>query len=109
MIILVGVLLAEARTIILVVPLVALRNDLLGRFYKAGIQPLLWITETRRSASLVLVSVEAVCSEQFLEYAQRLAMRQQLDRVIINECHLTITVSNYRDSMVQLGWYLGQI
>jgi superfamily II DNA helicase RecQ len=41
MIILVGVSLAEARTTILVVPLVALRNDLLGRFSKAGIQPLL--------------------------------------------------------------------
>jgi hypothetical protein len=109
MIILVGVSLAEARTTILVVPLVALRNDLLGRFYKAGIQPLLWTTETRRSASLVLVSVEAACSEQFLEYAQRLAMRQQLDRVIIDECHLTITASEYRESMVQLGWYLGQI
>ena len=36
-------------------------------------------------------------------------MRQQLDRVIIDECHLTITASDYRDSMVQLGWYLGQI
>ena len=65
----VRVLLAKARTIILVVPLVALRNDLLGRFYKAGIQLLLWTTETRRSASLVLVLVEAVYSEQFLEYA----------------------------------------
>jgi hypothetical protein len=103
MIILVGVSLAEARTTILVVPLVALRNDLLSRFNKAGIQPLLWTTETRRSASLVLVSVEAACSEHFLEYAQRLAMRQQLDRVIIDECHLTITASDYRDSIVQLS------
>ena len=76
MIILVRVLLAKARTIILVVPLIALRNNLLGRFYKAGIQPLLWTTETRRSASLVLVLVEAIYSKQFLEYAQRLAMRQ---------------------------------
>ena len=41
MIILVRVLLAKARTTILVVPLIALRNNLLGRFYKAGIQPLL--------------------------------------------------------------------
>ena len=100
MIILVGVLLAKARTTILVVPLIALRNNLLGRFYKARIQPLLWTTETRRSASLVLVLVEATCSEQFLEYAQRLAMRQQLDRVIINECHLTIIASDYRESIV---------
>ena len=41
MIILIEVLLTKARTIILVVPLMALRNDLLGRFSKAGIQPLL--------------------------------------------------------------------
>jgi hypothetical protein len=62
-IILVGVSFAETRTIILVVPFVVLRNDLLGRFYKAGIQPFFWTTETRRSTSLVLVSVEAACSE----------------------------------------------
>jgi orsellinic acid/F9775 biosynthesis protein OrsD/helicase-like protein/RAD3-like DEAD/DEAH box helicase len=109
MLIILGVLLPDARTTILVVPLVALRNDLLGRFKIAGIKPLLWTSGLRRSASLVVVSVEAACSETFLSYARGLVTQQQLDRVIIDECHLTVTASDYRDSMVQLGWYIGKI
>jgi superfamily II DNA or RNA helicase len=101
--------LADAGTTILVLPLVALRNDLLRRFREVGIQPLIWTPLTQRTASLVIVSVELACSEQFLEYSQSLVMRQELRRVIIDECHLTITASDYRQSMTQLGWYLGKI
>ena len=36
----VGVLLADARTTILVLPLVALRNDMLRRLNEVGIRPL---------------------------------------------------------------------
>jgi hypothetical protein len=41
LIITVGVSLADARTTILILPLVALRNDMLQRFTDAGIQPLI--------------------------------------------------------------------
>jgi len=109
MIITLSISLADAGTTILIVPLVALRNDLLRRFRDVGIQPLLWTNRTQRTASLVVVSVEAACSEKFLEYAQDLVMRQELRRVMVDECHLTITASDYRPSMIQLGWYLGQI
>jgi superfamily II DNA helicase RecQ len=52
---------------------------------------------------------EAVCTESFLEYAHLLANRQQLDRIVIDECHLTITANDYRECMSQLGWYVWQI
>jgi DEAD/DEAH box helicase len=109
LIIVVGVSLADARTTILILPLVALRNDMLRRFKEVGIQLLVWAPGTRRTAPLVIVSVEAACSEGFVEYAQSLVMRQQLDRIIIDECHLTITASDYRDNMLELGWHIGQI
>ena len=76
MIVMVGAAVADVRITILIVPFIALRNDLLGRLHKAGFQPLLWTSETRRAASLVIISIEAACSEGFLEYAQGLAMRQ---------------------------------
>jgi superfamily II DNA helicase RecQ len=41
MVITVGVSLTDARTVILVVPLFALQDDLLGRFRQIGIQSLL--------------------------------------------------------------------
>jgi Orsellinic acid/F9775 biosynthesis cluster protein D/Helicase conserved C-terminal domain/DEAD/DEAH box helicase len=109
LIIILGVMLADARTTILILPLVALRNDMLRRFDEAGIKPLIWTPVIMRSASLVIVSVEAACSEQFVGYAQRLVMQQQLDRIIIDECHLTVTASDYRSHMAELGWHLGQI
>ncbi|KAH8749802.1 hypothetical protein BGZ57DRAFT_968235 [Hyaloscypha finlandica] len=35
--------------------------------------------------------------------------KQQLDRIVIDESHLTITASDYRLCMAQLGWYVRQI
>jgi hypothetical protein len=52
---------------------------MLRRFKEVGIQLLVWALGTWRTAPLVIVSVEAACSEGFVEYAQSLVMRQQLD------------------------------
>ncbi|KAH7189860.1 hypothetical protein DER44DRAFT_679617 [Fusarium oxysporum] len=35
--------------------------------------------------------------------------RQRLDRIVIDECHLTITASYYRRSISQLAWHVRQI
>lgn len=56
-----------------------------------------------------MVSAEAVCTQSFLEYAHNLLSRQQLDRILIDECHLTIATIDYRPCMSQLGWYIRQI
>jgi hypothetical protein len=109
LIVMIGAAIADAGTTILVLPMVALRNDMLKRFRQVGIQPLIWSVDRRQSAALVIVSVEAACSASFLEYCHLLASQQKLDRIIIDESHLTITASDYRPSMTQLGWYVRQI
>ncbi|KFY23902.1 hypothetical protein V491_02362 [Pseudogymnoascus sp. VKM F-3775] len=105
----VGASVADARTTILVLPMVALRGDMMDRCRRVGMQPLIWSIERRDSASLVIMSAEAVCTESFLEYAHLLVSRQQLDRIVIDECHLTITASDYRKCMSQIGWYVRQV
>ncbi|KFX97428.1 hypothetical protein O988_04874 [Pseudogymnoascus sp. VKM F-3808] len=105
----VGASVADARTTMLVLPMVALRGDMLDRCRRVGIQPLIWSIERRDSASLVIMSAEAVCTESFLEYAHLLVNRQQLDRIVIDECHLTITANDYRKCMSQVGWYVRQV
>ncbi|KFZ23101.1 hypothetical protein V502_02420 [Pseudogymnoascus sp. VKM F-4520 (FW-2644)] len=105
----VGACVADARTTILVLPMVALCGDMLDRCHRVDIQPLIWSIDRRDSASLVIMSAKAVCTESFLEYAHLLVSRQQLDRIVIDECHLTITASDYRKCMSQLGWYVRQI
>ena len=105
----VGATVADARTTILVLPMVALRGDMLDRCCRVGIQPLIWSIERRDSASLVIMSAEAVCTESFLEYAHLLVNRQQLDRIVIDECHLTITANDYCKCMSQVRWYVQQV
>jgi len=109
LIFMVGAAAADARTTILILPAVALRADMLRRCQLAGIWPLVWSLNSTQHASLVIVSAEAACTESFLEYAHSLVRRQQLDRIVIDECHLTITANDYRPCMAQLGWYLRQV
>ena len=70
----IGAVVADARTTILVLLMVALRGDMLRRFQLVGIQPLIWSVDCRRSASLVIISAEAVCTQGFLEYAYALVL-----------------------------------
>ena len=105
----IGAAIADAGTTILVLPMVALRGDMLRRFHEVGIRPLVWSVDCKQSASLVIVSAEAACTQGFLEYCHLQVSKQKLDRIIIDEGHLTITASNYRPCMAQLGWYVRQI
>ncbi|RAL65543.1 hypothetical protein DID88_001108 [Monilinia fructigena] len=84
--------LADASTTIMIIPMVALRIDMIKRFNAVGIPSVVWSVECRETPPLVIVSAEAVCNDSFLEYAQGLVFRQKLDRIIMDECHLTITL-----------------
>ena len=95
--------LPDAGVTILVVPLVSLRGDLLRRLEERGIKHLIWQPGERREAGLVLVSVEAASTKDFLTYAQTLVHQQKLDRIVVDECHLTVTAAVYRESMVDLA------
>lgn len=108
----VSAVLADEGTTVLVVPTIALRVNMMSRFQGFGIQLLVWSPECRQqqqAAPLVIISAEAVCTTGFLDYAHTLVHRQQLARIIIDEAHLTITASDYRRSMSQLGWYVRQV
>ncbi|PQE16365.1 telomere-associated recQ-like helicase protein [Rutstroemia sp. NJR-2017a BVV2] len=109
LVVMVGAALADAGTTILVLPMVALRGDMLRRFHQVGIRPLIWSVDCRQSAALVIVSAEAACTASFLEYCNLQVSKQTLDRIVIDESHLTITASDYRPCMAQLGWYVRQI
>lgn len=62
MVVMIGVAIADAETTILVLPMVALRGDMLRRFHEVGIRSLIWSVDCQRSASLVIVSAEAACT-----------------------------------------------
>jgi superfamily II DNA helicase RecQ len=94
--------LPNARTTILIVPLVALYIDILRRVQEIKIDHLKWQLGESQEAALVLVSAEAASSKDFIKYARRLVREQKLDRIVVDECHLTITAAEYRSSITEL-------
>jgi len=94
--------LPEAGIIVLVVPLISLYIDMLRRVRELKIDYLEWQPGERREAALVLVSAEAALSKDFIKYARRLIVKQKLDRIVIDECYLTMIAAEYRPSIVEL-------
>ncbi|PVH72424.1 hypothetical protein DL98DRAFT_596007 [Cadophora sp. DSE1049] len=68
LVVIIGAAVANAGTIILVLPMVALQGDMLRRLHQVGIRPLIWSVGCKQSASLVIVSAEAACTQGFLEH-----------------------------------------
>lgn len=91
-----------AQVTILIVPLVSLRGDLLRRMHGLGIDHLEWTPGERREVVLVIVSTEAASTKDFVKYARGLIARQKLDRIVVEECHLTVTAIEYRPTMVDV-------
>ncbi|KAK3669171.1 hypothetical protein LTR78_010947 [Recurvomyces mirabilis] len=91
-----------AGVTILIVPLVALRINMIQRLDQLHIDHLEWSPGERREAALVVVSAEAACQSDFRKYATALRARQRLDRIVVDECHLTVTAAGYRSSLVDV-------
>jgi superfamily II DNA or RNA helicase len=109
LIFMIGAMLEGAGTTILILPTVALRGNMVGRLDEVAIRHHVWCPGSTKSTPIVLVSAEAACTDRFLGYANRLCDKQCLDRIVVDECHLTITAGHYRQSMSQLAWHVRQI
>lgn len=92
----------DAATTILIVPLVSLHGDMLRRIKEMSIDHLEWRSGESREAALVLVSAEAALSKGFAKYARSLIAEQKLDRIVIDECHLTVIAAEYRSNIFEL-------
>ncbi|KAI1589201.1 RecQ Superfamily II DNA helicase, partial [Pyrenophora tritici-repentis] len=95
----------QGGTTVVVVPLIALRGDMAQRCKKLGISCVEW--QSRRppdAAAVVLVTPESAVGEEFATFLNRLRATRQLDRIIINECHIVLNRQyTFRKQMQQLG------
>lgn len=104
-----GSCLPGAKTTVVVVPLVLLRLDLLRRCAAFGLDPTVWrngqdvAAGMDGSPTLLFVSVEVAAKHPFRQYARRLYDTGNLDRFMIDECHLVQTSAHYRKNMTQLS------
>lgn len=102
--------LASGPTSIVVVPFIALMEDLAERARGFGIDCVSWrpraeegdSEKKERDARLVIVSADmAVCAE-FTSYVESIRRRDQLRRIFFDECHTAVTDVGYRARLGQL-------
>jgi superfamily II DNA helicase RecQ len=95
----------QGGTTIVIVPLIALRRDMNRRCQKLEISCIDW--ESRHppdTAAVVLVTPESAVGEAFATFLNRLQATRQLDRIVIDECHILLNRQYmFRKHMQQLG------
>jgi len=77
---------APGGTTIVIVPLSALREDIVERCVKVGIDARKW-NGNSTSASIVFAIPEQVKGPTFQRFIRQLHHAQKLDRVVVDECH----------------------
>ncbi|KAJ5571339.1 hypothetical protein N7535_004999 [Penicillium sp. DV-2018c] len=89
---------------IVVVPLIALRAELIGRCEAAGIPCVEWDSHRHPDhAGLVFVTPEAIHTDEFQSFLNRQRDAMRLDRIVIDECHLMLNTSaTFRPVLQQL-------
>jgi superfamily II DNA helicase RecQ len=88
---------------IVVAPFNALEKDYVRRLQLANIQHIVWHHGEVGYAPLVVVSADRAASTDFITYGSMLRKRKLLRRVVVDECHLSFTASDYRPKLRQLG------
>ena len=90
---------------IVVVPLKALRKDMVHRCEKLGIRCAVWTGRDQPdSASIVLVTPEKAASEEFGTFMSRIRQTRRLDRIVIDECHVILNNQlDFRKNLQELG------
>ena len=90
--------LSISKVVIIIIPLVGLKSDILRRAREFNI-PCTIYEEARTFENLTLVSIESIVTSSFIRQVQGLITSSKLDRIIIDECHLLITARSYRSIM----------
>jgi hypothetical protein len=88
-----------------ILPLVALRQDLTAQCRKLGLSYTLWdatLEVDSACAPLLLVGVEDACREAFQGLLRRLSLEGRLDRIFLDEAQMVLTDSHYREALVQV-------
>jgi superfamily II DNA helicase RecQ len=95
----------QGGTTVVVIPLIALRGDMMRRCKTLGITCAEW--ESRHppdAAAVVLVTPESAVGKAFATFLNRLRATRQLDRIVIDECHIVLNRRyTFRKQMQQLG------
>ena len=91
-----GAVLRDPGVTIVVAPFKALTRSYTKRLQESQIPHVVWHHGEARYAPVVVVSADVAVSSGFITYASMLKTRKLLRRIVLDECHLTYTASDYR-------------
>lgn len=91
-----------ARVTIVVLPFLALIQNLKARCEKLGISCSHWTRMRPKRAQVVLVIAEIAVSDSFLTFVSDLQVAGRLDRIVVDECHVVFTSTSYRRQLHDL-------
>ncbi|KAI9812054.1 MAG: hypothetical protein M1826_002973 [Phylliscum demangeonii] len=102
-------LIPDGGITVVIVPLVALRQDLARQCQERQIPFTDWgtllggIEDMPLLAPLVLVGAEQALQARFLQVASTLQHQERLARIVLDEAHLALTAASYRPLLPALG------
>lgn len=90
---------------VVVIPLMALRVDLQQRCQRLGIICVEWESQwPPDEASIVLVTPESAVTGDFFKFLNQQQLVQQLDQIVIDECHVMLNDwADFWPKLQQLG------
>ena len=93
-------MMAGAGVTVVVAPYAELKRELVTRCVDAGLDCRHWPQAREATPRIVIVSGEAASGEDFLQWAAEIRTQGRLDRVVVDECHLTFTAAlEYRKKL----------
>lgn len=87
------------KTYVVILPIVALQNDILRRCCKQGIHAVTWKDRDSAGATVVLASAEHVQQESYLVYVKEKYATNKLHAIYVDEAHLFVQWASFRSSL----------
>jgi len=100
-------MLKRAGSTILIVPLVALAEDMLKRCQDARIDCIIYGRTPARMAKVIIVIPETAIGKQFTHFANEIKLLGKLDRIVWDEVHKMGTDTYRPKIMESCNWTLG--
>ena len=90
------------KVCVVVVPLVALQQDMLARCGELGLSSAMWKERFTAGVRVLLVSVEYVGSSDYAKFMRELHALGRLHCIFVDEAHLVVAWEDFRPSMGNL-------
>jgi superfamily II DNA helicase RecQ len=81
-----------------------LEKDYIRRLWLSHIKHVVWCYKEARYAPVIVVSADQAVSTGFITYVLMPWKKKLLRQIVLNECYLTFTASDYQPKLKQLGY-----